>query len=169
LSAACIAQVEVWHLRGIEDLITIAISERACFMPRKRGEGCVSCRFLGLFELNQIVGHLAGGLIFISESARGGRPLTFVMALSETLAKFSDCIIRLGPVCRRPVMKRRRRFKQINSLEERPVQEAERLREEAKKLPPSFQRETLLRKARQAETGSHVSEWLGSSGLQKPK
>jgi hypothetical protein len=153
LSAACIAQVEVWHLRGIEDLITIAISERACFMPRKRGEGCVSCRFLGLFELNQIVGHLAGGL----------------MALSETLAKFSDCIIRLGPVCRRPVMKRRRRFKQINSLEERPVQEAERLREEAKKLPPSFQRETLLRKARQAETGSHVSEWLGSSGLQKPK
>jgi hypothetical protein len=66
-------------------------------------------------------------------------------------------------------MKRRRRFKQINSLEERPVQEAERLREEAKKLPPSFQRETLLRKARQAETGSHVSEWLGSSGLQQPK
>lgn len=57
-------------------------------MPRKRGEGCVSCRFLDLFELNQIVGHLAGGLIFISESARGRRPLTFVVAGSETLANF---------------------------------------------------------------------------------
>jgi hypothetical protein len=48
-------------------------------------------------------------------------------------------------------MQHRRRFKQIDSLEERLAQEAERLRAEAKKLPPGFQRETLLRKARQAE------------------
>ena len=62
-------------------------------------------------------------------------------------------------------MKHRRRFKQIFSLEERLAQEVERLRVEAKKLPSGFRRETLLRKARQAETGSHVSEWLRSPGL----
>jgi hypothetical protein len=66
-------------------------------------------------------------------------------------------------------MKHRRRFKQIKSLEERLAQEAERLRGEAKKLPPGFHRETLLRKARQAETGSHLTEWLRSPGLQLPE
>ncbi len=65
-------------------------------------------------------------------------------------------------------MKRRSRFKQVLSLEERLAQEAQRLREEAKTLPPGFQREILMRKARQAETGSHVSEWVRSSGLQPP-
>jgi hypothetical protein len=63
----------------------------------------------------------------------------------------------------------RRRFKQTQTLEERLSEEAKRLREEAKLLPPGAQRETLLRKARQAETGSHMSEWLSSPGLQPPK
>jgi hypothetical protein len=63
----------------------------------------------------------------------------------------------------------RRRFKQIQSPEERLSQEAKRLREEAKLLPPGAEREALLRKARQAETGSHMSEWLSSPGLQPPK
>jgi hypothetical protein len=63
----------------------------------------------------------------------------------------------------------RRRFKQTVSLEERLAEEAKRLREEAKLLPPGAQRETLLRKARQAETGSHMSEWLSSPGLQPSK
>ena len=40
----------------------------------------------------------------------------------------------------------RRRFKQIQSLEERLSQEAKRLREEAKSLPPGLQRETLYAK-----------------------
>jgi hypothetical protein len=62
----------------------------------------------------------------------------------------------------------RRRFKQILSLEERLAEEAKRLREEAKSLPPGSQREDMLRKARQAETGSHMSEWLRSPGLQPP-
>ena len=66
-------------------------------------------------------------------------------------------------------MQHRRRFKQITSLEERLARQAARLRAEAKKLPPGFQRETLLRKARQAETGSHVSEWLRSPELQRPE
>ena len=63
----------------------------------------------------------------------------------------------------------RRRIKQSLSLEERLSQEAKRLREEAKLLPPGAAREALLRKARQAETGSHVSEWLSSPELQSPK
>ena len=63
----------------------------------------------------------------------------------------------------------RRRFKQTLSLEERLSEEAKRLREEAKSLPPGAEREALSRKARQAETGSHMSEWLSSPGLQPPK
>jgi hypothetical protein len=66
-------------------------------------------------------------------------------------------------------MQRRRRFKQTKSLEERLAEEAKRLREEAKLLPPCAEREKLIRRARQAETGSHVSEWLRSPGLQPPK
>ncbi len=64
---------------------------------------------------------------------------------------------------------KRRRFKQTQSLEERLAKEAKRLRKEAKLLPPGAVRETLLRRARQAETGSHMSEWLSSPGLQPPK
>jgi hypothetical protein len=63
----------------------------------------------------------------------------------------------------------RRRFKQTQSLELRLAKEAERLREEAKLLPPGVVREALLRRARQAETGSHMSAWLRSPGLQPPK
>ena len=63
----------------------------------------------------------------------------------------------------------RRRFKQSQSLEERLAKEAKRLRKQAELLPPCADQETLLRKARQAETGSHMSEWLRSPGLQPPK
>jgi hypothetical protein len=63
----------------------------------------------------------------------------------------------------------RRRFKQTQSLEERLAEEAKRLREEAKSLPPGAVREALLRRARQAETGSHMTEWLTSPGLRPPK
>ena len=63
----------------------------------------------------------------------------------------------------------RRRVKQIQSLEDRLAEEAKRLREKAKSLPPGAARENLLRKARQAETGSHISEWLRSPELQPPK
>jgi hypothetical protein len=35
-------------------------------------------------------------------------------------------------------------------------------------LPPGALREQVLRKARQCETGSHMSEWLRSPGLQPP-
>jgi hypothetical protein len=63
----------------------------------------------------------------------------------------------------------RRRFKQTVVLEERLAQEATRLREKAKLLRPGPARDDLIRKARLAETGSHMSEWLRSPGLQPPK
>lgn len=66
-------------------------------------------------------------------------------------------------------MSERRRFKQTSTLEVRLAEEAIRLRDKAKLLPPGAAREELLRKARQAETGSHMSEWLRSPGLQPPK
>jgi hypothetical protein len=63
----------------------------------------------------------------------------------------------------------RRRFKQTQSVEERLANEARRLREEARLLPPGALREAVLRKARQAETASRMSDWLRSPGLQPPQ
>ncbi|MGY4358627.1 hypothetical protein ACVWZR_007751 [Bradyrhizobium sp. i1.3.1] len=63
----------------------------------------------------------------------------------------------------------RRRTKQTTPREERLAEEAKRLREKAKKLPPGIEREHAIRRARQAETGSHMSEWLRSPGLQPPE
>nr|WP_229187073.1 hypothetical protein [Bradyrhizobium oropedii] len=65
-------------------------------------------------------------------------------------------------------MKRRRRVKQIFPLEIRLVQEAKELRKRAKELPPSREREALLRKARHEETTAHLTEWLMSSGPRVP-
>ena len=62
----------------------------------------------------------------------------------------------------------RRRFKQLLSFNERLEQEAARLREQAEKLSHGIEREKLLRKARQAETATHVDEWLSSTGLRSP-
>ena len=62
----------------------------------------------------------------------------------------------------------RRRVKQTSSLEVRLAEEARRLREEAELLPHGPVRDEALRKASQAETGSHMSEWLTSPGLKPP-
>ena len=66
-------------------------------------------------------------------------------------------------------MTARRRFKQLSSLESRLAQQATELRKRAETLPPGIERDTILRKARQAETGSHMNEWLRSPGLQPPE
>jgi hypothetical protein len=63
----------------------------------------------------------------------------------------------------------RRRFKQETSLDKRLTEQARHLRDQAKKLPPSGERDDLVRRARQAETAAHLSEWLSSSGPQPPK
>jgi hypothetical protein len=57
---------------------------------------------------------------------------------------------------------------QTHTLEHRLCQEAKRLREVAKLLQPGAVRDATLCRARQAETGSHTSEWLRSPGLQSP-
>jgi hypothetical protein len=62
----------------------------------------------------------------------------------------------------------RRRFKQTQPLQERLAEEAKRLREEAQLLPGGAVRDAMEKKARQAETGSHISDWLSSPGLQPP-
>jgi len=66
-------------------------------------------------------------------------------------------------------MGKRRRVKQTRSLEERMAELATKLKEQAAKLPAGTDREGLLRKARLAETGAHLSDWLTSPGLQPPK
>jgi hypothetical protein len=63
----------------------------------------------------------------------------------------------------------RRHFIQTESLEVRLANEATKLRKEAKGTPHGIDRERLMRRARQAETGSHLSAWLSSPGLQPPK
>ena len=64
---------------------------------------------------------------------------------------------------------KRRHFKQTVSLDRRLSDEAQRLRKEAQGTPPGYQREKLIRKARQAETASQMTEWLSSPGLRAPR
>ena len=66
-------------------------------------------------------------------------------------------------------MQERRRFTQTEPLEKRLADEITRLRKEARATPPGIERERLIRKARQAETASHMQEWLMSRGLQSQK
>ena len=64
----------------------------------------------------------------------------------------------------------RRRFKHTKNFQQRLAEEAAGLREGAEKLPQgSMARELLMRRARQAETASHIEDWLRSPGLQPPK
>ncbi|MEH2517824.1 leucyl aminopeptidase [Bradyrhizobium sp. AZCC 1610] len=63
----------------------------------------------------------------------------------------------------------RRRIKHSLTLEEELAEESKRLREQANRLPMGHEREALLKRASLADTASHLSEWLTSSGLQPPK
>lgn len=63
----------------------------------------------------------------------------------------------------------RRQLTPSASLEERLANEAIRLRGEAELLPPGLVRDAVLRKARQAETGSQINAWLKSTDLAAPK
>ena len=64
---------------------------------------------------------------------------------------------------------KRRRFKQTHALKERLAQVAASLREKANALGPCVEKESLLKKARQADTAAHMSEWLRSPGLRPPE
>ena len=65
-------------------------------------------------------------------------------------------------------MLKRRRFKQIKTLNERLADEAIRCREEARALAPGRRREMLLRRARQDEMAMQIDAWLRSPGLRAP-
>jgi hypothetical protein len=66
-------------------------------------------------------------------------------------------------------MKKRLRFKQTLSLRDRLAAWSEDVRRQANQLPPGLERDLLLRKARQADTASHLDDWINSTGLQPPK
>ena len=65
-------------------------------------------------------------------------------------------------------MPERRRFTYRTTLEERLAEDMERLRQQAKAMKPGVARDNVLRRIRQNETASHISEWLGSPGLRPP-
>ena len=65
-------------------------------------------------------------------------------------------------------MSTRRRFKQTTSLPDRLALWVKELRAKADALPPGPERDALIRKARQAETASHLDDWANSAGLQPP-
>jgi hypothetical protein len=68
------------------------------------------------------------------------------------------------------MVKVRRRVKHTLTFEERLAEEAIKFKEAAEREPLGIMsRELLLRRARQAETGAHISEWLRSPGLASPK
>jgi hypothetical protein len=64
-------------------------------------------------------------------------------------------------------MWKQRLFKS-KTLEDSLGDEAAQLREEANTLPQGMKRDQVLRKARQAETGAHMGNWMSSRGLQPP-
>jgi hypothetical protein len=66
-------------------------------------------------------------------------------------------------------MQRRRRFKQTTSLKDRLASFAEDLKAKASQLRPGPEQDALLKRARQADTASHIDDWANSSGLQPPK
>ena len=65
---------------------------------------------------------------------------------------------------------KRNRTKRSKPFEELLAEEGIKFKEAAAKQPAgSIARERLLRRARQAETASHINSWLSSPGLQPPK
>jgi hypothetical protein len=65
-------------------------------------------------------------------------------------------------------MQRRHFFKPAETVEQTLANEARHLREQARLLPHGAVRDATIRKARQAEIGSHINEWLSSPGLRAP-
>lgn len=63
---------------------------------------------------------------------------------------------------------RARYYKQTESLRKRLISFADNVRTKAFALPPGEERNELLRKARRAETGSDIVDWVNSPDLQPP-
>jgi hypothetical protein len=67
------------------------------------------------------------------------------------------------------MQKRRGFFKQQTTLQDRVIEWAKEVRDQAAALPPGPNRDMLLKKMRQAETALHLEDWANSPGLQPPK
>jgi hypothetical protein len=63
----------------------------------------------------------------------------------------------------------RRRFNQTISLSDRLKTFADELKAKASELRPGPERDALLKRARQADTASHIDDWANSPGLQPPE
>jgi hypothetical protein len=98
---------------------------------------------------------------------RFGEKPSCVGYVTGTMGKVLDLFGRIKPEGR--AMERRRFKPHQTPFEERLAIEGRRLKEEAEKLPPGNERDDLIRRARQAETASHLTEWLTSPGLASPK
>jgi hypothetical protein len=57
----------------------------------------------------------------------------------------------------------------VQTLDQRLLQEAAQLRVTAKGMKPGAARQSMLRKARDTETGARILGWILSPGLQCPK
>ena len=66
-------------------------------------------------------------------------------------------------------MQVRRRFKQALPLNERLKLFSDELKAKAAELRPGPEKDALLKRARQADTASHIDDWANSSGLGSPK
>jgi hypothetical protein len=64
---------------------------------------------------------------------------------------------------------KQRSLKENAPLSQRLTEQAERLRKEARGTSPGVKRDQLIRQARQAETASHLQEWVSSPGLEPPR
>jgi hypothetical protein len=106
---------------------------------------------------------IAMGLLFLGRRFLLSQLGTWLLSVMRTP-------VALPPSSNERALQERRRFTpQPQDLEQLLADETKRLREKAQLLPPGALRDKVTRKARQAETGSHVSEWLRSPGLQSPK
>jgi hypothetical protein len=66
-------------------------------------------------------------------------------------------------------MQNQRRSKHQVTLQDRILMWAKEVRAQAAELPPSPERDELLKKVRQAEIAMHLDDWASSAGLQPPK
>jgi hypothetical protein len=62
---------------------------------------------------------------------------------------------------------KRNRKRQSQTLQERLHASAEMARELARRLPPGKERELLLRRAKQNEVTSNLTDWLSAPGFSK--
>ncbi|MCK1718170.1 hypothetical protein [Bradyrhizobium sp. 141] len=65
-------------------------------------------------------------------------------------------------------IRRRNRRKRILTLKEGLLESAEQARTLARQMAPCGERESLIRKARLAETTAALDEWVRSPGLRSP-